>query len=179
MVPYSEFLNSSQSDPWKSQVRSCDSLPRFLQWLLILFRLKVRILHMVDKAFSHMPSAFFDFWPHLRALSLLPTPSHAPCLNTQPLNILGIAALGPLVLSSSWVLFPHIATWLTLLTSFKSLLKYHLLTKPALLPLNSQSFPHPHFWFPLPCSTCPFCHNTCTISHVHCPHLWFLFVYPC
>lgn len=55
----------------------------------------------------------------------------------------GIAALGPLVISSSWMLFPHIATWLTLLTSFKSLLKYNLLNEsfPATLKLTILSSP--------------------------------------
>lgn len=81
------FLRSSCQIKWSSAWIS----PR----LLILFKLTSVILHVVDKAFSHMPSALFYLCPHLCPLflSLLGTLVSWTCF--CELNFLECMALLP------------------------------------------------------------------------------------
>lgn len=147
--PRSWFLESSQ---WslKSSSKIAGSFAQIPPVFSLPVQMETPVLPVVDEAFGYLPPAFFYLWsplcPWLASLSPSLRATLPLSLNSLPWTCL---ALLPwlLVIPSSWVLFPQKCKRLSLLTSFESLLRNHLLNE-SFPPISSSPLLIP---FTLPC----------------------------
>lgn len=149
--------------------------------------IETKILHVADKAFNHLPPAFFYFSPYLCPLFLsLSLLTHALLawthfLELSPLNILGMALMpwGLWLFSLPECSSPTYPCGSLLFSSNVSQISLSHWDLPYYLQIHNPSFFASHLWS-LSFLFVLFVIAFVTISHtVYFPHLlYFLFVYP-